>query len=70
MYGFVFGLVWANYYKLSYTPIIVNNFQMNKKAPTTVICTQNPGHIDFMNQARQHMDVSLYFTGGIHFVFA
>ena len=38
----------------------------NKK----VICTQNPGHIDFMNQAQQDMDVSLYFTGGIHFVFA
>ena len=43
---------------------------MIKKYPggPDVICTQNSGHI-FTNQA-EHMDASLYCTGGIHFVFA
>lgn len=32
-----------------------------------MICTQNSGHID-LHQAEQ-LDVILYFTGGIQFVF-
>ena len=48
----------------------MSNKIIEKKPDSAMICTQNPGHIDFMNQAQQDMDVSLYFTGGIHFVFA